>query len=302
MKNPTLVILAAGMGRRYGGLKQLEPVGPDGAALMEYGIYDAIQAGFDRVVFVVRPEIEQALREHAGPRYAQKVDVAYVQQRIDVALPDGVAAAGRTKPWGTGQAVLSAADVVDAPFAVMNADDFYGPRAFQMLGSFLSDQPDRESTDYALIGYPLKSTLSEGGAVARGVCRCDEAGWLIGIVETTGIEKRGGDGLTVDEDGTERVLPGDTTVSMNTWGFSPSVFRFLSERFEQFLDSCHRPEEDEFYLPAAIEDLVRSQIARVRVMPTTDTWCGVTYPGDRELVVQHLSQLVADGRYPRNLW
>ena len=300
--DPTLVVLAAGIGQRYGGLKQLEPVGPDGSALMEYGIYDAIRAGFDKIVFVIRPEIESLLKDHAASRYARHVNLTYVVQSLEKHLPDPAVITGRTKPWGTGHAVLCVEDSVTAPFAVINADDFYGAAAFSELSSFLGKLSDAASNSYALVGYRLHSTLSDGGTVSRGVCRRAPNGWLAGIEEITKIERHGVDARYVDSNGTEQILDGDTTVSMNTWGLAPSVFDLLRERFEAFFAGSQDLETAEFYLPTAINDAILRGTVQVKLLPSTDSWCGVTYPQDKQLVIEHIQHLVERGEYPRDLW
>lgn len=298
----TLVILAAGVGRRYGGLKQLEPVGPDGSALMDYGVYDAIRAGFGKVVFVVRAETQELLHAHAEERFNRHVSVHYAVQEMEVGLADPTVAKRRTKPWGTGQAVLAAADTVGEPFAVINADDFYGAGAFTKLATFLRETPQLDPMTYAMVGYRLRNTLSESGTVSRGVCRCTPDGWLDQIVETTKIAKDNGGAVYVDETGAERRFSGDETVSMNTWGFSPTVFEFLQQKFERFLKNVNRVDEDEFYLPSTIQDAMQQGQVRVKVLPSTDAWCGVTYPDDKPHVVRRIGALVKRGDYPERLW
>lgn len=305
----TLLILAAGMGSRYGGLKQVEPVGPHGATIMDYSIYDAVRAGFTRVAFVIRPELHRDFKNTIEPRYAGRVPCAYAFQTLD-ALPPGFAPpAGRTKPWGTGHAVLVAADTIAEPFAVINADDFYGRASFEALGQFLrthaaapaSASPAAPAT-YAMVGFALRDTLSEGGSVSRGVCQVDENGWLINITETTGIVPHDSDAAFTDPIGSPKILPGDTAVSMNTWGFAPSIFERLRESFERFLHEHGQSPTAEFYLPAAVQSLIDQRLAKVRVLPTSARWCGVTHRADRELVMGIISDLVAAGEYPEHLW
>ena len=312
MTQPTLVILAAGIGSRYGGLKQLAPVGPGGATLMDYSLYDARRAGFGKAVFVIRPEMERAFRETIGRRYEEHLPVAYAFQRLD-GLPAGFAVPpGRSKPWGTGHAVLSAREQVHEPFAVINADDFYGPRSFAALSAFLcGPQPRSAAADpgtaeavptYAMVGFTLRETLSAVGAVNRGCCRCTPDGWLEQITETMGLEPHGRDARYTDERGQVRVLSGDTPVSMNTWGFQPVVFEQLQALFEAFLRESGTSQKAEFHLPTAVQELVRAGRARVRVLPTPDRWMGVTHPEDRPRVERMIRELVAQGCYPRKLW
>ncbi len=298
---PTLVILAAGIGRRYGGLKQLEPVGPAGETIMDYSIYDAVRAGFGQVVFVIRPEMEGAFHETIGRRYEQRIPVAYAHQRLD-AVPAGFAVPpGRSKPWGTGQAVLSAADRVRGPFAVANADDFYGAGAFAALSAFLQEQQTGTPV-YAMVGYALRNTLSEGGAVSRAVCRHSPDGWLVDIVETVGIEPDGRGARRTDEHGHVHRFGGDETVSMNLWGFVPALLDELRRAFERFLRERGGSADAELYLPAVVQDAIKAGRARVKVLPSPDRWCGITNPRDKDGVVRFLGQLVEQGQYPPKLW
>ena len=299
---PTLVILAAGLGSRYGGLKQLEPVGPGGATIMDYSIFDALRAGFGRIVFVIRAELEEAVRAAFGRRYEAQAPVAYAHQRLDdlpvgFTLPDG-----RTKPWGTGHAVLAAAGQVDGPFAVVNADDFYGAKAFAAIGEFLRTAPDSALPTYAMVGYTLRDTLSDSGTVSRGLCRCTPEGWLERITEVTGVARSGRDARHPGPDGTEQTVPGDTLVSMNIWGFQAAVFDQLRSGFRAFLDVNSGNPKAEFYLPAAIQEAIRADQARVRVLPAGAQWCGVTHPQDRADASEFIHGLVARGDYPAELW
>jgi len=304
---PALVILAAGIGRRFGGTKQLEPVGPGGATIMDYSIYDALRAGFGQIVFVIRREMEAVVRESLGRRYAQRVPVAYAFQRLDD-LPAGFAPPlRRVKPWGTGQAVLAAASVVEGPLAVINADDSYGANSFEALGAFLRAPavevlPTGAQHTFALVGYRLGDTLSERGAVARAVCRCDADGWLQDIVETAEISKAGANGQCTDPAGQTHLLPGDTLVSMNLWGFTPAIFDELRAGFAEFLRGQARSPEAEFPLPGVIQQGIAAGRVRVRVLPTTDSWCGVTHPRDLPRVREFLRALVARGVYPEEVW
>jgi dTDP-glucose pyrophosphorylase len=300
--NSTLVILAAGVGSRYGDLKQLEVVGPGGVTIMDYSIYDALRAGFGKIVFVIRPDMEAAFRATVGQRYKRRVPVAYALQRLD-ALPLGFAAPpGRTKPWGTGHAVLAAERLVKEPFAVVNADDFYGAGAYVGLSDFLRREEPEDVPTYAMVGYALRDTLTETGAVNRGCCRCTPDGWLERIIEVTHIERHGSDGRYPDESGKKRILSGDQIVSMNAWGFRPVFFDQLRARFECFLRENAVSETAEFYLPAAIQDLMLAGHARVKVLPTKDTWAGITHSEDKPRVIEMISELIRRGRYPHRLW
>ena len=299
---PTLVVLAAGMGSRYGGLKQLDPVGPTGETIMDYSVFDARRAGFSKVVFVIRRDFENEFRETVGRRYQDKIEVTYAFQSLDQ-VPQGFAVPPeRVKPWGTAHAMLCAAEVVDAPFAVINADDFYGRQAFELQHAFFTAGEDRDATTYVMVGYPLRATLSDHGAVSRGVCACDDNGYLTGIVETHGIERDGDGGRCTGRDGTPQRLSGDESVSMNMWGFFPSFFEHARRSFAKFLESAERTDTSEFYIPNAIQDLIDTGRARVRVLPTSDRWFGVTYREDKPYVEAAIRELVDAGRYPRALW
>ncbi len=296
-----LVVLAAGMGSRYGGLKQVEPVGPHGELVIDYSIHDALAAGFDKLVFVIRRDIEAAFRAAIGAKFEGKAEVSYVFQELD-ALPGGfVPPAGRTKPWGTGHAVLVAQDAVAEPFAVINADDFYGRQGFQALARHLR-AGGADTATYALVGFVLRNTLSEFGTVSRGVCRCTPAGQLASVTEMTRIGQHGDAIVNTADDGRRQPLTGDELVSMNMWGFSPAVFAALEQQFVEFLAAVGDQPKTEFYLPGAIDRLIRRGEATVRVLPSTDHWFGVTYPEDRPLVQRGIGQLVDAGLYPAPLW
>jgi NDP-sugar pyrophosphorylase family protein len=301
---PTLVVLAAGIGTRYGGMKQLEAIGPGGATLMDYAVFDALRAGFGRIVFVIRPDMEEAVRATLGKRYEPRVRVAYAFQRLEDLPPGFDVPPGRTKPWGTGHAVLCAAGQVQEPFAVANADDFYGANSFAALGEFLrqSESAAPAIPTYAVVGYSLRDTLSEAGPVNRGVCRCTPDGWLEQIVETLRIEKYGADAKYTDESGTPQVRDGDTPVSMNLWGFTPALFDQLRDGFRRFLEEQRGSTKAELYLPAVIQDAIAAGQARVRVLPTADRWCGMTNPEDKQVATRMIYRLVAEGVYPERLW
>lgn len=304
MSTPTLVVMAAGIGNRYGGLKQIEPVGPHGEIIVDYSIYDALKAGFGRVVFVITRDIQEAFRKSVGRNVEKRCETAYVFQALED-LPVGFEIPpGRLKPWGTGHAVLSCRKVVDSPFAVINADDLYGPSSYQTLCDFLKSAQDRDDVQtYFMIGYVLRNTLTEHGHVARGVCLVDDAGFLLGIRERTHIEKFG-EIIRYTEDGETWVeLPGETVVSMNFWGFTPSLFPELEVRFSHFLHrNRDKLQEAEYFLPDVIGDLIQEKKARVKVLPTNERWFGVTYKQDILGVRQAIRDLIHRGIYPENLW
>lgn len=282
----TLVVLAAGMGSRYGGLKQLDPVGPSGEIILDYSVRDALLAGFTKVVFVIRREMLEQFRDSVGVRYEGTIPVEYAFQELEP-LPGGrVSPVGRTKPWGTGHAVLSAKPVVRGPFAVINADDYYGPGGFVKLALFLQAS---EQGQYAMVGYRLDKTLSDHGSVSRGICQSDRGGYLVDITERTAIVRR--DGSIIAEGTTPVSLSGDELTSMNFWGFTPDLFSRLERLFEEFLEERGEDSKAEFYLPAAVSDLIASGEVTVKLLQTNDPWYGLTYPEDRPLVVEALAGL-----------
>jgi UTP-glucose-1-phosphate uridylyltransferase len=284
---PTLVVLAAGMGSRYGGLKQLDPVGPLGEIILDYSVRDALAAGFGKVVFVIRREMAELFREAVGVRYEGIIEVAYAFQELEP-LPGGrVSTPGRTKPWGTGQAVLSAASVVREPFAVINADDYYGPSGFQALSGFLSDKTEGH---YAMVGYRLDRTLSENGTVSRGICSVDGEGRLLEITERTSIARRA-DRVIEAEGNPLLALTGEEPVSMNFWGFTPDLFAKLERLFQEFLEERGEDLKAEFYLPAAVSSLIAAGEVMVTMLGTPDAWYGLTYPEDKPAVVEALASL-----------
>jgi NDP-sugar pyrophosphorylase family protein len=302
-KLTTLAILAAGIGRRYGGLKQLESVGPGGETLLEYSIFDALRAGFDRVVLVIRPETEDEFRSVLGARLVG-VDLSYVHQTLSSPPAGRGRAAGRTKPWGTGHAVLAAEDAIHGPFAVINADDFYGSDSFAVLGEFLKTDHEGPPPVFALAGFAVGPSLSDAGPVSRGLCRADGGGWLEEIVEVPKLAKDGSGGRYTDAAGNEHVVPGDELVSMNMWGFTPAVFSELRTRFARFLDDPRGSvgESIEFLLPSAVQGMIDDASARVRVLRHRGTWCGITFPEDRERVRDFIAGSVHAGEYPARLW
>ncbi len=299
---PTLLILAAGMGSRYGGLKQIDPVGPSGEAIIDYSVYDALRAGFGRLVFVIRRDIESAFRASIGRRFEDKAPVEYAFQEVD-ALPPGCSPPpGRTKPWGTGHAVLTAGDLIHEPCAAINADDFYGTESYRLLTEHLRTTTDDDVARYAMVGFRLANTLSDSGSVSRGVCECDARGFLRNIREIVKIEKHADGARYTDGDGVERVMSGETIVSMNFWGFTPSIFRYLRRDFATFVEAHGGSEKAEFQVPTAVGRLVAAGEARVRVLSTPERWCGVTYQADKPSVIARIRHLVDCGVYPSRLW
>jgi dTDP-glucose pyrophosphorylase len=297
-------VLAAGIGRRYGGLKQLDPIGPNGEIIIDYSIYDALNAGFGRLVFVVKQEIEEALRERVGKTIEKRCETAYVMQRIGD-LPEGFEAPpDRQKPWGTAHATLSCKNVVHSPFAVINADDFYGRSSYQTLCDYLKNAQDRDGVyDYSMVGYVLENTLTEHGHVARGVCTVDQDGFLVEIHERTRIEKFG-EISKYTEGGEHWVeIPKGSIVSMNMWGFTPSLFSELEARFPRFLQkNSDNIQKAEYFLPDVVDDLLKETRATVKVLSTNERWYGVTYQQDKPRVKQAIRDLIRRGVYPENLW
>jgi hypothetical protein len=295
---PTLLVLAAGMGSRYGGLKQIDPVGPGGETIIDYSIFDALRAGFGKVVFVIRKDIEEAFRETVGTRFEKRVAVDYVFQSLEAIPPQFSVPAGRTKPWGTTQAILVAADAIHEPFAAINADDFYGAQGYRELAGHLTSG----SADYAMVGFTLRNTLSDFGSVARGVCRVTGDDTLQNIIELTKIERDGNGARNTDADGNVTKLSGDEPVSMNMWAFLPRIFDQLRESFVQFLESKGSDQKAECLIPNTVGNLVRDGQARVKVLRTQDSWFGVTYREDRPRVIESVRALIAAGAYPEKLW
>ena len=305
MNKPVLVVMAAGMGSRYGGLKQLDPVGNHGQLIIDYSIYDARRAGFETVVFVIKPEIESDFKAGIGDRLSKVMDVKYAYQ-LKEDLPEGYAVPeGRVKPWGTAQAALAARNVVDGPFAVINADDYYGPEGFQAIYDYLLTHQDGDVYEYAMVGYLIKNTVTENGHVARGVCAADGDGYLSDIHERTRIEKDGENARYTEDDGaTWTALPGDTIVSMNLWGFTRSYLDEAWARFPAFLDEALKtnPLKGEYFLPSVVSQLIGEGRARVKVLQSRDKWYGVTYKEDKPVVVAAIAEKTAAGLYPDDLW
>lgn len=300
MKDITLVIMAAGIGSRYGGgIKQLESVGPNGEIIMDYSVYDALEAGFNKVVFVIRRDLERDFKEIIGNRMEKVCRVEYAYQEL-TDLPQGFSLPeGRTKPWGTGQAILACRDVVHEPFAVINADDYYGKTAFRRVYEYLTSQPG--STDYCMAGFILKNTLSDNGSVTRGICRVNDEGYLIKVDETCNIEKKADGAVARQGDGGAVALDVESYVSMNMWGLTPEFMDVLKAGFPEFLKD-KSDAKSEYLLPDIIDQLIQSKRARVKLLETPDQWFGVTYKEDKQTVVEAIAALIADGKYPAKLF
>lgn len=301
VSDTTLVIMAAGMGSRYGGIKQLEPVGPSGEIIMDYSIYDAMKAGFNKIVFIIRRDLEKDFKEIIGNRIEKTIKVEYVFQELDN-IPEGFTKPeDRTKPWGTGQAVLCCKDVVKEPFAVINADDYYGKEAFKIVYDFLNDKAYKEN-QYCMAGFILGNTLSENGAVTRGVCRA-ENGKLVDIVETAGIVPEGDHAAAKNSAGENITIDLQSVVSMNMWGFKPGLFEYLDQGFVTFLSNLGENEsKKEYLLPSVVGDLVKADKVQVSVLKTSDRWFGVTYKEDKDYVVSSFRELIDKGEYPVRLF
>ena len=298
MVTPTLLVLAAGMGSRYGGLKQLEPVGPDDETIMDYSIFDARRAGFGKIVFVIRQQFEELFKRKVGARFEKRIPVDYVFQEVGKLLPGFSVPEGRTKPWGTTHAILMAANAIHEPFGVINADDFYGAKSYQVLAQHLQTG----TSDYAMVGFVLRNTLSDFGTVARGVCHVGDGGYLKDIVELKSIEREGPRVTNIDSEGQETLLNGGEMVSMNMWGFTPQVFGQLYEQFQRFLKRYGDDAKAECYIPSTVNTLIHAGLARVKVLRSGDAWFGVTYREDHPRVMQNVIRLVEGGTYPRKLW
>lgn len=295
---PALLILAAGIGSRYGGLKQIDPVGPSGETIMDYSVYDALRAGFGRLVFVIRRDLELAFRQTIGARFEKRVPVDYVFQDLDK-LPAGFAPPpNRSKPWGTGHAILMAQEAIGEPFGVINADDFYGRHSCESLARHLQSA----NPDYAMVGFVLRNTLSEFGSVARGVCRTTPDGFLQDVVELTRIHRQGGAVKYTDPAGTVHPLTGAETVSLNMWGFNPTIFTHLRRELVSFLQAHPHDEKAEFFIPTVVNTLVSRGQERLKVLRTPDSWFGITYREDRPRVMENIRRLIGQGVYPDKLW
>ena len=296
---PTLLVLAAGMGSRYGGLKQLDEVGPNGETIIDYSVYDAIRAGFGKVVFVIRENIEDAFKEKISNKFKGKIQIEHVFQEVNTKI-DGIdKMPERTKPWGTGHAMLVAKDVINEPFAVVNADDYYGIEAFKEMADFLTT---KVSTDhYTMVGFILKNTLSENGYVSRGVCSTDENNYLQTVTERTNIVKIG-DVICYEEDDKKYLLEDDTVVSMNLWGFHHNIFDQTRDMFIDFVKENSESPKAEFYIPLVVNNMLQSEQIKLTVLTSHEKWYGVTYKEDKDDVVQAMSKLHSEGKYPKALW
>ena len=300
MTQPTLLILAAGMGSRYGGLKQIDPIGPDGEIIIDYSIYDALRSGFGKIVVLTRPEIEAPLREHFASSLGEHSPIVFATQRLDD-LPDGFPLpAGREKPWGTAHAIWAARQQLDTPFGVINADDFYGPASFQILHDALGET--RQPGDCCMVGFELAKTLSRHGTVSRGICRVDAQGCLSDVTEHTKIEPQGEHGArTLDAQGNWNPIAPDSITSMNLWGFDPSILGLLETEFRKFLSAQGAELKSEFFIPSAVNTLIASGAGRCKVLKTPEQWFGMTYNEDRPLAIQAVKELISAQVYPQSL-
>jgi len=298
----TLLIIAAGMGSRYSGLKQIDSVGPNGEIIIDYSMFDAVKAGFDKIVFVIRHHFEDAFREKIGSKLDGIVETAYAYQELDSCLGGFSLPANREKPWGTGHAIFVAKDVVKEPFAVINADDYYGPNSFKVMKNYLADATTINDTHYAMVGFILRNTLSEHGHVARGVCQADKNMLLQKVTERTKIKKHQTGAVFIDQQGVEHSLSGDEIVSMNLWGFHPSIFTHLQSQFNDFLAAHGHEEKSELFIPSVVDKLINDKQITAKVLATDDRWFGVTYKEDMLIARESIKKLIARGTYPEKLW
>ncbi len=297
----TLLVLAAGMGSRYGGLKQLDQVGPSGETIIDYSVYDAIEAGFNKIVFIIRKDIEKDMKELLFDKYSQKVKIEYVFQELDK-IPEGIELPeDRVKPWGTGHAVLMAKDVIEEPFVVINADDFYGKSAFKVVADYMKSQQKNLKGKNCMAGYRLQNTLSKHGTVSRGVCKVNDNNELVEITERTKIGWKDNKIIT-DENGKDLALNGNLFVSMNFWGFTPDVFPELESEFKRFIVDNYQNIKSEYYIPSIVSHQMDNGLATVKVLEATDQWFGVTYKEDKPLVIEKIKRLTMEGKYPEKLW
>ncbi|MCK5114000.1 MAG: nucleotidyltransferase [Phycisphaerae bacterium] len=302
MAKPQLLVMAAGIGSRYGGLKQIDPVGPSGEIVLDYAVYDAIRAGFGKVIFVIRKEIEDVFREKVGKTIEKHIDTAYAFQDISMVPDDFDIPPERTKPWGTAHALLCAADAVTAPFAAINADDFYGRDSFRVLGEHLSSAEDGETYDFSSVGFVLSNTLTEHGHVARGICTVNGEGYLDAVVERTKIQQFGDDVKFTEDDENWADIDGESIVSLNMWGFTPVLLDEIRQRFGEFLKSTQGNLKAEYYIPTVVNELIQEGKARVKILPTKSRWYGVTYQPDKQSVKDAIAKMVENGEYPQKLW
>jgi dTDP-glucose pyrophosphorylase len=298
----TLLILAAGMGSRFGGIKQIEPVGPGGEIILDYSIYDAIRAGFTKIVFVIRKSIEDSFRQKIHPAAAKQIEIDFAYQELDTGLMGFRIPKDRQKPWGTGHAVLIAQDKIAEPFAAINADDYYGPSAFTMMNKHLTSFAQGRTRDYAMVGYPLANTLSDFGTVSRGVCETDAEGYLTRITERTKLQKKTNGATFADEAGVEHFIGGDTPVSMNYWGFGPDIFGYLQKEFAEFLTHKGQDLKAEYYLPFAVGGMINAGLKKVKVLSAQENWFGITYKEDLPTARSAVIEKIHAGAYPNPLW
>ncbi|MEA3317380.1 MAG: sugar phosphate nucleotidyltransferase [Bacteroidota bacterium] len=299
---PTLLVLAAGMGSRYGGLKQVDKIGPSGETIVDYSVYDAVRAGFKKVVFIIRKDIEDAFREVYHENLSKHIEVEYVYQELEN-VPEGInVPKERVKPWGTCHAVMMGKEKINEPFAVINADDFYGADALQKMHDFLVTLDDSKQDSYCMVAYQLDKTLSDNGYVSRGVCKTDENSFLIDVKEHTHIEKKNGNIIFEDEDGSEKTLTGKEIVSMNMWGFNTSFFDYSEQQFKDFIKEHYNELKSEFYIPSVANKLITDGTVKLKVLETDSLWCGVTYKEDKPVVIDTVKKLVKESVYPEKLW
>jgi len=298
---PILLILAAGMGSRYGGLKQIDPVGPNGETIIDYSVNDAIKAGFGKIAFIIRRDFEEAFKKNFGSKFAKHIDTVFVCQQLDSYVNDFNIPVGREKPWGTGHAVLVAKDTIDEPFAIINADDFYGLQSFKLVAEYLS-RADPLSYEFCMAGFTLSNTLSEHGSVSRGICEVDEQMFLRKVTEYTKVKKHHSQITSLNAAGKEQNLTGNEVVSMNLWGFKPLIFDLLQNQFDDFLKECGNELKSEFFIPAVVDRLIQNNKARVKVLATNESWFGVTYRQDKIKARQCIKTLIKQGVYPERLW
>ena len=299
---PTLLIIAAGMGSRYGGLKQIDSVGPNGEIIIDYSMYDAIQAGFKKVVFVIRHYFEDAFREKIGSKLDSIVETAYAYQELDSCLNGFSLPQDREKPWGTGHAILVARDVIGGPFAVINADYYYGSNAYQIMRQQLEKMNVEQSDEYAMVGYVLRNTLSEYGTVARGVCQHCPDMYMSTVTERISVRKNGDGAVFIDEQGVEQRLTVNEIASMNLWGFGRDIFEHLQQQFSEHLHEHGNEDKGEFYIPSVVDRLVQEGRKKVKILKTHDNWFGVTYPQDKEIAQSCIRKFIEQGFYPKKLW
>jgi UTP-glucose-1-phosphate uridylyltransferase len=299
---PTLLILAAGIGSRYGGMKQIDQVGPAGEAIIDYSVYDAIRTGFGKIVFVIRKQIEKDVREFFEHKLAGKIQMEFVYQELNM-IPEGYTVSpDRIKPWGTAHAVWVAAKAIKEPFVAINADDFYGHESYRMMAEYLIAKSSADNTNFCMIGYQIRHTLSDYGSVSRGVCESDDQSFLKAVVERTEIFRKDGEIAFRDEHGRDVPLSADTLVSMNIWGFTPAIFDHIGKQFKEFFRENVSNIKAELYIPKIVNDIIKSGKGNVKILPAKDKWFGVTYKEDKQLAVQNIRKLIDKGIYPKNLW